>query len=156
VGRLVLHLGRAATVENFALSDSICTGLQLANFWQDVARDYGMGRIYIPVADCRKAGYDETMFAARAFNPAFRSLLRDQVDRAEQLLRAGAPLIENVPKFLQIDVALFQGGGLAILNAIRRQNYDVWRRRPVLGKLAKLSIFSRAVWRIRCLRRTVA
>jgi squalene synthase HpnC len=149
VGRLVLYLGRAATPENFALSDSICTGLQLANFWQDVARDYDRGRIYLPLDDCQAAGYDEAMFQRREFNPAFRSLLAGQVDRAEALLRAGEPLVRSVPRGLQLDVALFIRGGLAVLDRIRGQDYDVWRRRPVVSKLAKLRLFAAAWWQVR-------
>ena len=62
VGRLVLYLGRCHTPERARLSDSICTGLQLANFCQDVARDWDRGRIYLPQADCRRFGYDEAVF----------------------------------------------------------------------------------------------
>jgi squalene synthase HpnC len=152
VGRLVLYLGRSATAENFALSDSICTGLQLANFWQDVARDYDHGRIYLPLADCRAAGYDEAMFARRECNPAFRKLLAAQVARAEDMLRAGEPLVGRVPGALAIDVSLFIRGGLAILAAIRRQDYDVWRRRPEVGKLTKLRLLAAAWWRHRACR----
>ena len=48
VGRIVLYLCRAFSERNVAWSDSICTGLQLANFWQDVARDFDIGRVYLP------------------------------------------------------------------------------------------------------------
>ncbi len=75
VGRMVLYLGRCHTPERARLSDSICTGLQLANFWQDVARDWDRGRIYLPQADCRRFGYDEGCFARRECNEAFRQLL---------------------------------------------------------------------------------
>jgi squalene synthase HpnC len=148
VGRLVLYLGRAATVENCEFSDSICTGLQLANFCQDVARDYDRGRIYLPLADCRAVGYDEAMFARHEFNPAFRTLLSGLVDRAESMLRAGEPLIARAPRELGLDVALFIQGGLAILDRIRREDYNVWRRRPVVSKLMKLRIMG-AAWRSR-------
>ena len=80
VGRLVLYLGRCHTPERARLSDSICTGLQLANFCQDVARDWDRGRIYLPQADCRRFGYDEACFARRECNEAFRRLLAAQVD----------------------------------------------------------------------------
>jgi squalene synthase HpnC len=146
VGRLVLYLGRAATRENFALSDFICTGLQLANFWQDVARDYDRGRIYIPLTDCNAAGYDESMFQRREFNAAFRKLLAGEVKRAEAMLRLGEPLVERVPRNLRLDVALFVRAGLAVLEAIRRQDYNVWRRRPVVSKLTKLRMLASAWW----------
>ncbi len=85
VGRLVLYLGRCHDDRRGQLADNICTALQLANFWQDVARDYDRGRIYLPQESCRRAGYDEAMFARREFNPQFRQLLAGEVDRAESL-----------------------------------------------------------------------
>jgi squalene synthase HpnC len=147
VGRLVLYLGRAATPENFEFADSICTGLQLANFWQDVARDYDRGRLYLPLEHCRIAGYDKVMLERREYNAAFRDVLSKEVDRAEQMLRAGQPLVGRVPSALAIDVALFIRGGLAILQAIRRQKYDVWRQRPAVGKLTKLRLLASVWWR---------
>jgi squalene synthase HpnC len=149
VGRLVLYLGRAATPENFDLSDSICSGLQLANFWQDVARDYDRGRIYLPLADCRAAGYEESMFERREFNAAFRRLLAAEVDRAESMLRFGDPLVGRVPRELRLEVALFIRGGLAVLEQIRRQGYNVWRRRPVVSKLTKLRLLAASWWQTR-------
>jgi squalene synthase HpnC len=146
VGRLVLYLGRAATAETFALSNSICTGLQLANFWQDVARDYERGRIYLPKVECHAAGYTEAMFERREFNAAFRKLLAHEVDRAESMLRLGEPLVLRMPRELRLDVALFIRGGLAILDQIRRLDYNVWRRRPVVSKLTKLRILATAWW----------
>ena len=85
VGRMVLYLGQCHTPERARLSDSICTGLQLANFWQDVARDWDRGRIYLPQADCRRFGYDEACFARRECNDAFRQLLAVQVESGRGL-----------------------------------------------------------------------
>jgi squalene synthase HpnC len=141
VGRLVLYLGECHSTERVELADSICTGLQLANFCQDVAGDWDRGRIYLPQADCRRCDYIEAMFARRECNEAFRRLMRMQVDRAEGFLRAGLPLIEMMPRDLRLDVALFIQGGLAILRAIRRQDYDVWTRRPRISKMEKLRLF---------------
>jgi len=149
VGRLVLRLGRCHGQEQVQLSDSISTGLQLANFWQDVARDWDRGRVYLPQARCRRFGYDESMFARRESNEAFRRLLAAEVSEAEGWLRGGLPLVEIVPRWLKLEVALFIHGGLAILEAIRRQEYDVWRRRPVLSKLEKSRLVARCWWRLR-------
>jgi phytoene/squalene synthetase len=114
-----------------------------------VARDYDRGRIYLPLEDCRAAGYGEEMFARGEFNVAFRTLMAGQVARAEEMLRAGEPLVRRVPNALQIDVALFIRGGLSILDAIRRQDYEVWRRRPAVGKLTKLRLLAAAWWQLR-------
>src|SRR5262249_38301170 len=51
VGHLVLYLGRSFDAANARLADRTCTALQLANFWQDVARDLAIGRIYLPRED---------------------------------------------------------------------------------------------------------
>ncbi len=149
VGRLVLYLGRCHDEMRGQLADFICTGLQLANFWQDVRRDYENGRIYLPRESCRAAGYDEAMFALHEFNSQFRRLLAGEVERAESLLRAGQPLVGLVPKALRIDVQLFIDGGLAILDAIRRIDYNVWRQRPVVGKWKKLKLLARAWWQLK-------
>ena len=91
VGRLVLYLGECPTENNFRLSDSICSGLQIANFCQDVARDWDRGRIYLPLAECRRFGYDEAMFARRECNDAFRRLLASQVNFAGKASRRRSP-----------------------------------------------------------------
>ncbi len=146
VGRLVLYLGRSCDEQRSALSDSICTGLQLANFCQDVAGDWDRGRIYLPQESLRAAGYTTDMYERRMCNSAFRNLLAQEVDRAEHYLRAGQPLVEQVPRALQVDVALFVAGGLAILDAIRRSDYDVWARRPVVSKFAQMRLLLGCLW----------
>jgi squalene synthase HpnC len=140
VGRLVLYLGRCHDAQRGRLADSVCTGLQLANFWQDVARDYQLGRIYLPQESCRAAGYSEAMFARGEFNLQFRELMQGEVDRAESLFDIGQSLVSLMPKALRIDVQLFIDGGRTILQAIRKIDYNVWRRRPVVGKWQKLKL----------------
>lgn len=130
VGRIVLFLGRAHDERRGRLSDAICTGLQLANFWQDVANDWDRGRVYLPLADCRRFGYGETDFVARRTSPEFRKLLAFEVDRAEQWLFDGLPLADELPRSLRGDVWLIAQGGLKILQKIRQADFDVWSRRP--------------------------
>lgn len=146
VGRLVLHLGRCASAENIALSDSICTGLQLANFWQDVARDLDSGRVYLPEETLARFRYSRERLYQRTADDEFRQMLAFEVDRAAERLRAGSPLVERVPGELQIDVGLFVAGGEAILQAIRAADYDVWTRRPTVSKLAQTGLLARAAW----------
>jgi squalene synthase HpnC len=148
VGRMVLYLGGCHTPERVRWSDSICTGLQLANFWQDVACDWDRGRVYLPQDDCRRFGYDEAMFARRECNEAFRRLLEFQTDRAEKCFRDGPPLVETMPRGLRLPVALFAGGGLATLKAIRRQRFDVWSRRPIVSKLDKWRLLFGCWWNL--------
>ena len=149
VGRLVLYLGRVADEPRGRLSDHVCTGLQLANHWQGVARDYDHGRIYLPQEACRRHGYTPEMFARRECNVAFRSLLTEQVDTAERYLREGLPLVDLMPRGLRGDIWLFIQGGLRILRNIRRQNYDVWTREPKVSKLEQLGLLVGCLWRNR-------
>lgn len=149
VGRLVLYLGRCHEPQRARLADSICTGLQLANFLQDVALDWERGRVYLPQTHCRQFGYDESMFARRESNEPFRRLMAAEAAEAEGWLRRGLPLVRQVPEDLRLDVALFIYGGLALIEAIRRNQYDVWSRRPVLSKPEKLRIVARCWWRLR-------
>jgi squalene synthase HpnC len=137
VGHLVLYLGEAFNPQRAALADYICTALQLANFWQDVARDLDLGRVYLPEEDRRRFGYSDSDLAAQRFTPAFANLLRFEVDRTRDLFYRGFPLIDGMPTALQADVELFIQGGLAILRKIERCGYNVWARRPVLAKWEK-------------------
>jgi len=122
------------------MSDSICTGLQLANFWQDVKRDYDRGRIYIPQELCRQHGWDEAHFEAGRCDQAFRGLLGPLVADAEARLLAGQRLVQEVPRDLCLAVRLFIGGGQEVLAAIKRSRYDVWSRRPTVSRLTKLRL----------------
>ena len=146
VGRIVLALGRALNNENVHLSDQICTGLQLANFCQDVRRDFERSRIYLPLDLCRKHGWDEAKFAAGRCDDDFRELLRSVVDEAQTRLLGGQPLVERVPRDLRLPIRVFIAGGRAILAAIRRARYDVWSQRPTVGRLTKLRLLATA-WR---------
>jgi squalene synthase HpnC len=108
VGRLVLFLCRQATEENFRWADSICTGLQLANFWQDVSRDLDMGRVYLPAEDRTRFGYSSDDLHARVTNEAFLELMKFEVDRARQYLNPWSapslPELKCLPFRLQVDI----------------------------------------------------
>jgi squalene synthase HpnC len=147
VGRLVLYLCNAHDEERGKLSDHVCTALQLANFWQDVARDLDLGRVYLPVEDRLRFGYSDEDLHARQFTPAFAELLRFEVDRTRDFFFRGYPLVERVPAEVSSDVELFIEGGLAILDKIERRGYDVLTRRPALARWDKGRLLARALWR---------
>jgi squalene synthase HpnC len=140
VGHLVLYLCESYNPTNARHADSICTALQLANFWQDVARDLDIGRVYLPEEDRRHFAYSDADLEARRFTPAFAELLRFEVDRARALFRAGSPLVRRLPADVQADLELFLQGGLAILRKVEEQGYNVWQTRPALGKWDKLAL----------------
>jgi len=147
VGRIVLHLCRCVSDQNFAWSDSICTGLQLANFWQDVRRDYDIGRIYLPREDYERFGVSRADFDARKSTPAFIALLQFEVDRARQWLRDGLPLIPCLPGKLQVDIDLFARGGLKILDRTEGIGYRVWEQRPKVTKWDAAGLLCGAICR---------
>ena len=137
-------MGKCHTPERAQLADSICTGLQLANFWQDVARDWELGRIYLPRPTAAVSATTRRCSPRGSVNEPFRRLMAAEVDLAEGYLRRGLPLVALMPPELQLDVALFIHGGLAILRAIRRQDYDVWTSRPTVSKWEKLRLLAAA------------
>jgi len=137
VGHLVLYLFGYRDRERQRLSDATCTGLQLANFWQDVARDLEMGRIYIPLEDMSAFGYSEEDLLARVCDDRFRRLMAFEVRRARELFAEGLKLVDLVAGRLKLDVKLFNLGGLAVLDAIEDIDYDVLHRRPTLSRARK-------------------
>ena len=97
VGHLVLYLCESYDERRAELSDRSAPGLQLANFWQDVARDLDIGRVYLPAEDRRRFGYSDDDLARPAFTPAFAELMRFEVERARQLFVEGMPLVPLMP-----------------------------------------------------------
>jgi len=130
VGQIVLYIFGAATPARIALSDSICTALQLAEHWQDVAEDLGNGRIYLPGEDLERFGVTEADLAAPSASPAVRELMAFEVTRAARLLDEGAPLVGTLRGAARLAVAGYLAGGRAALAAIRRQRYDVLKGTP--------------------------
>ena len=143
VGQIVLYIFGVATPERIALSDSICTALQLAEHWQDVAEDLGNGRIYLPGEDLERYGCTEADLAAPTAGPAVRELMIFETDRASRLLDQGAPLVGSLRGAARLAVAGYLAGGRAALAAIRAQRHDVLagtprpRKRRLAGELVK-------------------
>ena len=145
VGRIILYLGECHDAQHAALSDSICTGLQLANFWQDVARDFEIGRIYLPREIRRQFGYSDAEMQTRRTTPEFQNMLQHLTGIARELLQQGQPLVGKMPGRLSMDIALFIRGGLLILDAIERVDYRVWEVRPKVKK-SQLALAAMKAW----------
>ncbi|HET7104735.1 MAG TPA: squalene synthase HpnC [Terracidiphilus sp.] len=145
VGRLVLYACGYADEARFRLSDATCTALQLANFWQDVRVDYAKGRIYLPQDDMQRFGVTEMDIAGGRAAPGFRAMLQSEVELTRQLFQQGLPLIGMVGRDLALDLDLFSRGGLEILRAIERCNYDVLGERPAIARRTRLALALRAV-----------
>ena len=145
VGHLVLYLCGYRDEERQRLSDFTCTALQLANFWQDVSVDWKKGRVYLPMEDLRRFGVSESQIGEGVFNGQFRDLMRFEVERARQWFERGLPLVKMVNRSLALDLELFSRGGLAILQAIEKQDFNVLARRPSLSSFRKVELVVRAL-----------
>ncbi len=145
VGRLVLYACGEISEENFQLSDATCSALQLANLWQDVRVDFKKDRVYLPQDDMRRFGVTDETIAAGVATPEFRALLRHEVNCARSLFERGLPLIGRVNRDLALDLDLFSRGGLEILRAIERRDYDVLSARPSISRRTKFALALRAL-----------
>jgi squalene synthase HpnC len=140
VGRLVLAAFGAAGGDKARWSDSICTGLQLAEHWQDVAEDAAAGRIYLPQEDLERFGVDPSALTAGApASWAFRALMVFEVSRARRFLDGGKPLIASLQGSARWAVASFWAGGHAALNAIAARRFDVLAGSPRASRVGTIT-----------------
>jgi len=147
VGRLVLILHGFHDERLFGWSDAICTGLQLANFWQDVGVDIRKdGRIYIPEEDWSPHGVTREMFDAGSAPAELRQCLRAQVDRAQAFFDHGRPLSKHLPFPLSLEIRLTWLGGVKILQKIRDSGFDTLARRPAITKADKAQLLGQALF----------
>ncbi len=132
VGNLLLHLYEEATEVNIAYSDAICTSLQLINFWQDVEKDYAIGRIYLPKNEMLEYGVSEEQLAGKIVDENFKRLLKFQVNRSRALMLKGSPLGSVLKGRIGLEMRMIIAGGMRILDKLEAANYDMYNHRPVL------------------------
>lgn len=145
VGRIILRLHGYRHPELFQFSDKICTALQLTNFWQDVRIDIEKDRIYIPLSQLSGFGISEDDIRAARFSAKFGNMMKSLVERTAAMFAEGAPLLPAVKKRLRWELKLTMMGGMAILDQIRRQNYNVLAKRPELRKINWIMILLKSV-----------
>ena len=145
VGRIVLGLEGCRDPDLVRMSDAICTGLQLVNFWQDITRDRLAGRIYLPAEDMARHGVTEPMLATPPAAEAVRALIRDEVSWARECFNAGADLPGLAPRSLRPAIAMFLAGGRAVADAIERAGFDTLARRPTVSRGVKLWLAGKAL-----------
>ena len=133
VGRLLLALYGAQTPANLAASDAVCTGLQLTNFWQDIAIDWKKDRVYLPQDSLARFGVSEAQIAEARVDDKWRTLLAFEVSRARGLLQQGRPLTRALPWRLGLELSAIISGGLRILDRIDAVGGDIFAHRPVLA-----------------------
>lgn len=142
VGRLVLTVCGAASETTYRLSDAVCTALQLANFWQDVAVDLKKDRVYLPGDECEEYGVSQADLFAGQATANFKKLLKFQVERTREFFRMGHEIGLIVRGRLGAELRLTWLTGMRILDLIAANDYDVFTRRPVLHK----SDFAKMLW----------
>ncbi len=144
VGRLLLHLYDAAGATNVAYSDNICTSLQLINFLQDVESDYRRNRIYFPLDEMGKFGIDECQISAADTSGNWAAFMRFEINRAGDMLNAGAPLGKVLTGRIGLELRTIVCGGMRIVEKLRAIDGDVFRHRPVLQPLDWVTMLYRA------------
>jgi phytoene synthase len=132
IGNLLLHLYREATPQNIIYSDAVCTGLQLINFWQDIYRDYTIGRVYLPLDEMAQYGVKEVQIALGNADDAWCELMKFQVDRTRAMMLSGAPLGSILTGRIGLEMRMIIAGGLRILSKLENAQYDMFQHRPVL------------------------
>ena len=146
IGRLLLVLYGAATPQNNAWGDAICSSLQLINFWQDVAIDHRKNRIYFPQNEMTQYGITENQLAQGNANGNWRKFMSFQVGRTRQFLHSGAPLGRKLKGRLGLEMRTIIAGGDRFLSKIEHVDYYVFRRRPVLKPYDWLLMTARAAF----------
>jgi squalene synthase HpnC len=136
IGRLVLSIAEAVTEQNVFDSDAVCAALQVLEHCQDVGEDARASRIYLPLADLRAAAVAETDLTGHITSPQVREVVRAQVERSLDLLKAGPELVRRLSGWARVAVAGYVAGGFATASALRRADYDVLARTIRPGKAA--------------------
>jgi hydroxysqualene synthase len=144
IGRLLLHLSSVREAEALAQSDSICSALQLINFWQDMSVDHSRGRFYVPRADAQRHGLEVKSLLTDS--DTSRALVRELCAWARELMHQGEPLVHRLPGRFGWELRLVVQGGLRILDKIEAHGFNALSRRPTVGALDAPLLLWRALW----------
>ncbi len=150
IGRLVLMIFGIKEEEMFKLSDSICTALQLTNFWQDVAIDLEKNRIYIPRKDMVENDVTEEQLFDKRTDINFKKLVQELTVRTERIFSEGKELINWIKSDEKLnklgkELKLTWFGGNMILKKIKDIDYDVLNNRPKLTIFNKITLLLRTI-----------
>ena len=156
VGRLVLYLCGYSDPARQQLSDATCTGLQLANFWQDVAVDLKKDRIYLPLDLLSRHGVTEADLFDHLATPGFRAAMQEAIIKARECFEEGRALPAMVDRRLALDLELFTQGGLYILTKIEKQQCDVLTRRPKITKSERVALLLGTIARVAFMKKRAA
>ena len=142
IGRLILLLFGYRDEQFHRWSDDICTALQLANHWQDVAVDLDKDRIYLPEEELSSFDLTVDDLVRRLTSDSFKRLMKFEIARTRQMFESGKPLCTAVSGRLGVELRAVWLGGMRILEGIEKNGYDVFAQRPVITSSDKLRILS--------------
>lgn len=145
IGRLLLHLYRQTDARQLALSDNICTALQLINFLQDIALDFHKGRIYLPQDELARYSIREQHLTRGDASPQWWPFMQFQIERTRKILQTGAPLGKQLSGRIGLELRLIILGGERILQKLHRTQGDIFYQRPVLKPVDWMYMLYRAV-----------
>ena len=135
VGRILLYLNNSANEDKLNHSDAICTGLQLINFYQDIAQDIDENdRIYIPLEEMKQFNVTIDDIRNKVNNLQTQALMTRQIQRAQKLYQSGKPLCFNLSGRFAIEIRMIFAGGSLILDKLSHNVTSIYRRPRLTGK----------------------
>jgi squalene synthase HpnC len=147
IGRLVLALHEIDDPDTLRESDCVCTALQLTNFWQDLGRDLGRGRVFLPREDLAHFGLHPEDFFHAVNRGRLSRLLVHECRAADELYDRGRPIVRRVPGGLALQLRMTLAGGRAVLREVERRGWRVLKHRPTLGRAGRARVLLHALFR---------
>lgn len=145
IGELLLDLYGVNTPQRLHQANAICTGLQLTNFWQDVAIDWKKGRVYLPEADMQAFGVTSSQIEHQHVDLNWSALMSYQIQRTRVLLNSGMSLCQHLPVRLSLELKMVVLGGLRVLELLEAAGYNMFQSRPRLGMQDRVLIVTRSL-----------
>ncbi len=146
VGRILLELFNISDEDALISSDKICTALQLTNFYQDTLIDIEKGRNYYPQNEMKMLNVSKKMFELKENNPNIKALVKHNVERAQSLFDEGKNLLKYLDGRFKIEIKWTIAGGEKILDKIRKNDYDVFTKRPKLDRVDFILLLVKSIF----------
>jgi len=145
VGELILRLFDDYNSNTAPLSDKICTGLQLLNFWQDLSLDLKNGRNYIPVSYLKKHSLKMDNLLMNS-HPNLKNCIDELLDITEKHFTGGKFLINFISDFrLKLELKVIIRAGFYFLKKMKRNSVNLLNERPKLSKIDTLRILLKSL-----------
>lgn len=121
-------------------AEALGTAMQLTNFLRDIGEDWRRGRIYVPQEDMERFGYTESDMEAGVVDERFRSLIRFEIGRAEELYAVADAGMKYIPEGRRYPVVVSRALYARILALIEERDFDVFSGRARTSVAQKFAI----------------